>query len=251
MMQVKNLCFRYKGSLDVLKDVSFDIEPGKFLAILGNNGVGKSTLLKCFNHILRPDSGQVLLDGENLLTKTAREVAKQVAFVSQSVPSTQMTVHDAVMLGRRPYMKWGFTEQDHEIVHDAMHRLDVEDMRGRFLNQLSGGEKQKVMLARALAQQPKVLLLDEPTSALDIQNQYQVLKIVRDICHNDHVIAAVVLHDLNLALRFCDRFLLLKDGQVYRHGDRSVLDSAALKEVYGVDAKVVEIEGRHMVLVEE
>ena len=251
MMQVKNLCFRYKGSLDVLKDVSFDIEPGKFLAILGNNGVGKSTLLKCFNHILRPDSGQVLLDGENLLTKTAREVAKQVAFVSQSVPSTQMTVHDAVMLGRRPYMKWGFTEQDHEIVHDAMHRLDVEDMRGRFLNQLSGGEKQKVMLARALAQQPKVLLLDEPTSALDIQNQYQVLKIVRDICHNDHVIAAVVIHDLNLALRFCDRFLLLKDGQVYRHGDRSVLDSAALKEVYGVDAKVVEIEGRHMVLVEE
>ena len=251
MMQVKNLCFRYKGSLDVLKDVSFDIEPGKFLAILGNNGVGKSTLLKCFNHILRPDSGQVLLDGENLLTKTAREVAKQVAFVSQSVPSTQMTVHDAVMLGRRPYMKWGFTEQDHEIVHDAMHRLDVEDMRGRFLNQLSGGEKQKVMLARALAQQPKVLLLDEPTTALDIQNQYQVLKIVRDICHNDHVIAAVVIHDLNLALRFCDRFLLLKDGQVYRHGDRSVLDSAALKEVYGVDAKVVEIEGRHMVLVEE
>ena len=251
MMQVKNLCFRYKGSLDVLKDVSFDIEPGKFLAILGNNGVGKSTLLKCFNHILRPDSGQVLLDGENLLTKTAREVAKQVAFVSQSVPSTQMTVHDAVMLGRRPYMKWGFTEQDHEIVHDAMHRLDVEDMRGRFLNQLSGGEKQKVMLARALAQQPKVLLLDEPTSALDIQNQYQVLKIVRDICHNDHVIAAVVIHDLKLALRFCDRFLLLKDGQVYRHGDRSVLDSAALKEVYGVDAKVVEIEGRHMVLVEE
>ena len=251
MMQVKNLCFRYKGSLDVLKDVSFDIEPGKFLAILGNNGVGKSTLLKCFNHILRPDSGQVLLDGENLLTKTAREVAKQVAFVSQSVPSTQMTVHDAVMLGRRPYMKWGFTEQDHEIVHDAMHRLDVEDMRGRFLTQLSGGEKQKVMLARALAQQPKVLLLDEPTSALDIQNQYQVLKIVRDICHNDHVIAAVVIHDLNLALRFCDRFLLLKDGQVYRHGDRSVLDSAALKEVYGVDAKVVEIEGRHMVLVEE
>ena len=251
MMQVKNLCFRYKGSLDVLKDVSFDIEPGKFLAILGNNGVGKSTLLKCFNHILRPDSGQVLLDGENLLTKTAREVAKQVAFVSQSVPSTQMTVHDAVMLGRRPYMKWGFTEQDHEIVHDAMHRLDVEDMRGRFLNQLSGSEKQKVMLARVLAQQPKVLLLDEPTSALDIQNQYQVLKIVRDICHNDHVIAAVVIHDLNLALRFCDRFLLLKDGQVYRHGDRSILDSEALRDVYGVDAKVVEIEGRHMVLVDE
>ena len=251
MMQIKNLSYRYKGSPEVLKDVTFDMEPGKFLAILGNNGVGKSTLLKCFNHILKPDAGEVLLDGENLLKMSTREVAKQVAFVSQSVPDTQLTVHDVVMLGRRPYMNWGFTEQDHTIVHDAMHRLDVEDMRGRFLNQLSGGEKQKVMLARALAQQPKVLLLDEPTSALDIQNQYQVLKIVRDICHSDNMIAVVVIHDLNLALRFCDRFLLLKDGQVYRYGDRSVLDSEALKEVYGVDTKIVEIEGRHMVLVEE
>ena len=250
-MQVKNLSFRYKGCSEVLKDVSFDMEPGKFLAILGNNGVGKSTLLKCFNHILKPDSGEVILDGENLLKQSGREVAKKVAFVSQSVPSTQMTVHDVVMMGRRPYMKWGFTEQDHAIVHDAMHRLDVEDMRGRFLDQLSGGERQKVMLARALAQQPKVLLLDEPTSALDIQNQYQVLKMVRQICHKDNMIAVVVIHDLNLALRFCDCFLLLKDGQVYRHGERDILDSIALKEVYGVDAKMVEVEGRHMVLVEE
>ena len=251
MMEVKNLSFHYKGAPQVLKDVSFKMEPGQFLAILGNNGVGKSTLLKCFNHILKPDSGEVLLDGKNLLRESAREVARQVAFVSQSVPNTQMTVHDVVMLGRRPYMQWGFTEQDHAIVHDAMHRLDVEEMRGRFLSQLSGGEKQKVMLARALAQQPKVLLLDEPTSALDIQNQYQVLNIVREICHKDNMIAVVVIHDLNLALRFCDRFLLMKDGQVYCHGDRSILDSTALKEVYGVDAKVVEIEGRHMVLVEE
>ena len=149
MMEVKNLSFRYKGCPQVLKDISFNIEPGKFLAILGNNGVGKSTLLKCFNHILTPQSGEVLLDGENLLNLSAREVAKKVAFVSQSVPDTQLTVHDVVMLGRRPYMNWGFTEEDHHIVHDAMHRLDVEDMRGRFLNQLSGGEKQKVMLARA------------------------------------------------------------------------------------------------------
>ena len=251
MMEIKHLSYHYKGYPQVLNDVSFDIEPGKFLAILGNNGVGKSTLLKCFNHILKPDAGEVLLDGQNLLKMSCREVAKQVAFVSQSVPSTQMTVHDVVMLGRRPYMKWGFTPEDHAIVHEAMDRLGLNAMRGRFLGQLSGGEKQKVMLARALAQQPKALLLDEPTSALDIQNQYQVLKIVRDICHKDNMVAVVVIHDLNLALRFCDHFLLLKDGKVYRHGDRSILDSTALKEVYGVDAKVVEIEGRHMVLVEE
>ena len=251
MMQVKELNFHYKGSPEVLKDVSFDIEPGKFLAILGNNGVGKSTLLKCFNRILKQDSGEVLLGGENLLNMSGREVARRVAFVSQSVPDTQLTVHDVVMLGRRPYMQWGFTEEDHTIVHDAMHRLDVEDMRGRFLNQLSGGEKQKVMLARALAQQPKVLLLDEPTSALDIQNQHQVLRLVRDICHRDGITAIMVIHDLNLALQFCDRFLLMKDGEVYRYGDHSVLDSYALASVYGVKAKVLELENRRIVLVEE
>ena len=251
MIQVKNLSYHYKGCPEVLKDISFEIEPGTIVAILGNNGAGKSTLLKCFNHILKPDSGEVLLDGENLLTLSSREVAKRMAFVSQSVPDTQMTVHDVVMLGHRPYMKWGFTENDHAIVHNAMDRLGLDAMRGRFLNQLSGGEKQKVMLARALAQQPKALLLDEPTSALDIQNQYQVLKLVREICHNDGITAIVVIHDLNLALRFCDRFLLMKDGQVYRYGDRFILDSEALKVAYGVDAKIVEIEGRHMVLVEE
>lgn len=251
MMEVKNISYHYKGEPEVISQVCFTVEPGQFLAILGNNGVGKSTLLKCFNHILRPDFGQVLLEGEDLLKMSGAEVAKRVAFVSQTVPSTQMTVHDVVMLGRRPYMKWGFTEADHQIVHEAMHRLGVEDMRGRFLSQLSGGERQKVMLARALAQEPKVLLLDEPTSALDIQNQYQVLKMVRDFCHKDNMIAILVIHDLNLALQFCDRFLLLKDGKVLRQGDRSVLDSAALRQVYGVDASVVELEGRHIVLVEE
>ena len=250
MMEIKNLSFHYRGGPEVLKNVSFEIESGRFLAILGNNGAGKSTLLKSFNHILKPDSGEILLDGENILSLSAREVAKKLAFVSQTAPSTQMTVHDVVMLGRRPYMNWGFSEEDHEIVHDAMHRLGIEEMRGRFLNQLSGGEKQKVMLARALAQQPKVMLLDEPTSALDIQNQYHVLKMVKDICRRDSMTAVVVIHDLNLALRFCDRFLLLKDGQVYRHGDRSILDSTALKEVYGVDAKVVEVQGQHIVLVD-
>ena len=251
MMEVKHLSFCYKGGDAVLKDVSFQAEPGQFLAILGNNGVGKSTLLKCLNHILKPDDGQVLLFGEDLVKMSTREVAKRVAFVSQSVPDTRMTVHDVVMLGRRPYMQWGFTETDHQIVHDAMHRLDVEDMRGRFLSELSGGEKQKVMLARALAQQPKVLLLDEPTSALDIQNQYGVLKTVRQLCQKEQMTAVVVIHDLNLALRFCDRLLLLKDGAVYRYGDHRILDAEALKAVYGVTAKVVEVEDRRIVLVEE
>lgn len=251
MIEVKNIRYHYRGGREVLKNVSFSLEPGQFLAILGNNGVGKSTLLKCFNKILKADSGEFLLDGENILRMNNHEIARHIAFVSQNVANTQMTVHDVVMLGRRPYMKWGFTEHDHEIVHESMRRLNLEDMRGRFLNQLSGGERQKVMLARALAQEPKLLLLDEPTSSLDIHNQYQVLQIVRDICHKEGLTAIVVIHDLNLALRFCDKFLLLREGEVYACGGHEILDSAALKNVYQVDARIVEVEGQKMILVEE
>lgn len=250
MLSVENLDFHYRGGPAVLDKVSFQVEDGQFLAILGNNGVGKSTMLKCFNHILRPDGGRVLMDGVDLLKLSGREVARRVAFVAQSVPSTQMTVHDIVMLGRRPYMRWGFTEEDHRIVHEAMDQLELSPMRGRFLNQLSGGERQKVMLARALAQQPRILLLDEPTSSLDIQNQYQVLEIVRDICHRTGITAILVIHDLNLALRFCDRFLLLRQGRVYRCGDRSILDRQALLDVYHVHAQVAQVNGQDLVLVD-
>ena len=226
MLSVENLAYHYKGRPAVLKDVNFNVNTGEFLAILGNNGVGKSTMLKCFNKILTPDGGKIILDDENLLQMSARQVAQRVAFVAQNVPSTQMTVHDMVMLGRRPYMKWGFTEDDHQIVHHAMAQLRIEPLRGRFLNELSGGERQKVMLARALAQQPKLLLLDEPTSSLDIQN-------------------------LNLALRFCDRFVLLRQGGVYACGGKEVLDRDALRDVYHVDAEVVAVKKQNIVLVDE
>lgn len=219
--------------------------------MLGNNGVGKSTLLKCMNRILTADSGHCRIDGEDLLTLSHREIAKRVAFVAQHVPDTQMTVHDMVMLGRRPYMTWGVTEHDHRVVHEAMRYLNLEDMRGRFLNRLSGGERQKVMLARALAQEPTLLLLDEPTSNLDIRNQYQVLQITRDLCREQNLTAMIVIHDLNLALRFCDRFLLLREGEVYRYGGAEIFDADALRDVYGVRGSIVQVQGQSLVLIED
>ena len=251
MLSVENLQFHYQGGPKVLKKINFSLGDGEFLAILGNNGAGKSTMLKCFNHLNTPDAGEVLLNGENQLQMTAREVARRIAFVAQNVPDTQMTVHDMVMLGRRPYMSWAFTERDHEIVHEAMDRLKVSEFRGRFLNRLSGGERQKDMLARALAQEPKLLLLDEPTSSLDLKNQYQVLQIVKDICHETGISAIVVIHDLNLALRFCDRFLLMQQGEVFRYGDAGILDREAIWKVYGVHGEVVSAGNQKVVIVDE
>lgn len=250
MIEIKDLRYHYQGGPEILKSINFRLEEGRFLAILGNNGAGKSTMLKCFNKIIFPDSGSVVMDGEEILNLSAKEVAKRIAFVAQTVPNNQMTVHDMVMLGRRPYMRWGFTQEDHKIVHEVMESLHLLHMRGRFLNELSGGERQKVMLARALAQQPRILLLDEPTSSLDLKNQYQVLQTVKDICGNGQITAMVVIHDLNLALRFCDRFLLLKSGEVCRYGKQEVLDRKAIWDVYGVHGEVLDIQGRKIVMVD-
>lgn len=250
MLRVKDLKFHYQGGPQVLKEINFKLEDGRFLSVLGNNGAGKSTMLKCFNRIIDPEEGSISLDGEEIRRIPIREVAKRIAFVAQTVPSTQMTVHDMVMLGRKPYMQWGFTENDHRIVHEAMDRLGLTEMRGRFLNELSGGERQKVMLARALAQRPKLLLLDEPTSSLDLKNQYQVLQTVKDICHETGIAAIMVIHDLNLALRFCDRFLLMRDGEVFRYGDAQVIDREAIWQIYGVQGETADVRGQKIVMVD-
>ena len=207
MLSVENLQFHYQGGPRVLKKINFALGDGEFLAILGNNGAGKSTMLKCFKHIITPDAGEVLLNGENLLKMSAKEAAKRIAFVAQNVPNAQMTVHDMVMLGRRPYMSWTFTE--------------------------------------------RLLLLDEPTSSLDLKNQYQVLQIVKDICHETGISAIVVIHDLNLALRFCDRFLRMQQGEVYRYGDAGILDREAIWNVYGVHGEVVSAGNQKVVIVDK
>ena len=250
MLKVRNLKFHYPGGAQVLKKINFELEDGRFLSVLGNNGAGKSTMLKCFNRIIDPEEGSISLNGEVIRRMSMREVAKRISFVAQAIPNTQMTVHDMVMLGRKPYMQWGFTENDHRIVHEAMEQLGLADLRGRFLNELSGGERQKVMLARALAQQPKLLLLDEPTSNLDLRNQYQVLQKVKEICQRTGITAVMVIHDLNLALQFCDRFLLMRDGEVFRYGDARVVDREAIWKVYGIHGETADVRGRKMVLVD-
>lgn len=250
MIKVKNLYFSYPCGTKILENVSFEIDKGRFVAILGNNGVGKSTLLKCLNKILRPQSGSVLLDDINITNMKEHDIAKIMAFVGQRIPAIQMTVHDMVMLGRKPHMKWKFTEEDHRIVHNAMEKIGlVGDIQGRFLSNLSGGEGQKVILARALAQKPKLLLLDEPTSNLDIKNQYEVLTLVKNVVKEQNITCIMVIHDINLAMKYCDEFIFLKDKEIYSYGDISTIDEELIYNLYGIKSEIISYKNEKIMVI--
>ena len=248
MLEVKSLSFAYRCGRQILEDVSFSVPGGACLAVLGNNGAGKSTLLSCLAGLLRPRTGRVLVDGEDLLGMDAGRAARTVALVSQFAPASRLTVYDMVLLGRKPYLKWDFTAADRAMTEEALERLGLSGLALRYADRLSGGEGQKVQLARALVQQPKLLLLDEPTSSLDLRSQYEVLGLVSRLCREQGITAVAVLHDLNLALRFCHRFLLLHGGRVYAQGDASVVSPRAIREVYGMEAAVRRVDGVPVVL---
>ena len=243
MMEVTGLNFSYRCGRQILYDISFSTPAGSCLAILGNNGAGKSTLLKCFARLLRPQSGRVLVEGRDLLSLPPAQAAREVALVAQSAQPSRLTVYDMVLLGRKPYLKWDFTGEDRALAEAALARLGLEGLALRYADRLSGGELQKVQIARALVQQPRILLLDEPTSSLDLRNQYEVLGLVSSLCRERGIIAVTVIHDLNLALRFCDRFLLLHGGRVYACGDAGTVTPQAIRAVYGMEAAVRTVDG--------
>jgi len=248
MIEVKNLSFAYNPSdPPVLKDISLQVEKGHCLAILGNNGAGKSTLLKCLNMIHRARSGSIIIDGKDLASVSGRELAKLIAYVPQHSSVTRTMVFDAILLGRKPYIQWDATNEDRAVVSRLIKDMHLESFSAKYITELSGGELQKVVLARALAQQPQYLLLDEPTSSLDPRNQHDMLSMIRDISKEQQIGAVIVIHDLNLAVRYCDRFLFLHDSQIYSRGDLSVVTPQAIRDVYDLDVDIIQHKGRTFV----
>lgn len=248
MLEAYDVAFSYGRNHPVLKSVETHIEPGSFLAILGVNGCGKSTLLSCLNALLSPARGSILLDGKEVAGMKREERAQRISFVAQHDHANRLTVFDVLLMGRMPFMKAAPNDEDVSIVNEVLREMDMEDKALRYADELSGGEYQKVMLARAFVQQTPVLLLDEPTNNLDPANQQEVLRLVRDAVGKRQVAAAAVMHDINLALRFCDRFLLLKDGGVLAYGDESVIDEVTVEELYGVMVDIIEHRGRRLVV---
>jgi iron complex transport system ATP-binding protein len=225
------------GGAPVLRGVDLAVAPGEVVGLVGPNGSGKTTALRLLHRALVPDSGQVLLGGRDLATYSGRERARRIAVMAQEVTGeVPLTVADVVLLGRIPHSRtFGSTsDTDLQIASEALDDAGALHLARRDFSLLSGGEKQRVLIARALAQQPQVLLMDEPTNHLDIGSQHHVLRIVRD----RELTTLVVLHDLNLAARYCDRAILLADGLVRADGPvRTALAAPLVGSTYGVMAE--------------
>lgn len=236
-INIEELEFSYNGK-PTLKNMNLKVKKGEFLSIVGPNGSGKTTFLKCMNKILNPKNGSIFIDEYDLNKLQREDIAKHIGYIPQAERGAFPTsVFDTVLMGRKPHMKWIPRSKDLEIVSDVIEMMDLTEFSMKNINELSGGQRQKVIIARALAQQPRVLLLDEPTSSLDLKHQLEVLDITREQADND-VTVIMSIHDLNLAARYSDKILMMKDGEVFHGGGIDILTPENIEPVYGVSVDV-------------
>jgi len=236
-LSAHKLSFAY-ADWKVLQGLQLDARPGEVLGLIGPNGVGKSTLLHTLSRILRPDAGKILLANEDIWQSAPRDIAKQLALAPQRMGQQPLlTIEQAVSLGRAPHRGWllPLNAHDHSAIKKALAQVGLWDMRERTVAELSGGEQQRVVLARVLAQEPKVLLLDEPTSHLDLKYQSEILSIVQNLAHKNGLTVIISMHDLNMAALYADRLALLHAGAVVAIGTPAeVLTAEQLSSVYDV-----------------
>ena len=248
-ISIENASFSYGlGEENLLDKINLNIEKGKFIGILGPNGCGKSTLLKVILKYLNPKEGIIKIENKELKEYTQSELAEILSFVPQKSSLTMpLTVEDVVYMGRVPYMKnkWtGFDREDREKVEKIMQMLKIDKFKNRVVFSLSGGEFQRVLLARALAQNTNIMLLDEPTSALDMNYALEIMRLTSYFVKNESLTAVMVLHDLNLASMYCDSIILLKNGKIaYECTPKELFRPEILEEIYGFNCEVIENNG--------
>ncbi|MFP4545538.1 MAG: ABC transporter ATP-binding protein [Methanomassiliicoccales archaeon] len=245
------MVFAY-DSHPVLNGVSLRLKPSEILGLVGPNGSGKTTLLKCINKILKPEQGEVLLDENHVSGMDRIEVAKHIGYVPQSSNPdfSSPTVYEVVAMGRRPHLGWQVRERNSEGVWEILSMMGIDHLASRGFDELSGGQRQKVLIARALAQEAGVLLLDEPTSDLDIKHQLQVMEMIRNLTSCNGISGIAALHDLNLASRYCDKIVIMKEGKVFAAGEpEEVLTPRNIGTVYGVEVAIERFYGRPHIVV--
>lgn len=248
-IEVKDVKVYYR-SIKALDGVSISVKSGEVLSIVGPNGSGKSTLLKVIDCILKPKHGTVYIDGRNLGDFSPREIAKRIALIPQRFHTTGMlTVYDFVMTGRRPYIDFMPSKVDETKVYDALRTVGAIDLAERSLEELSGGELQRALIARALSSEPEILLLDEPTNNLDLKYQLEIQKLIRELRARG-LILIVATHDLTFAYRISDKILMLNNGKIFAVGrPEEVLTAENISRVYGV--KPIIIREHRVVIPEE
>ncbi|VFQ46263.1 ABC transporter ATP-binding protein [Desulfoluna butyratoxydans] len=248
-IDIENLSFSYGGRA-VLNGIDMVAQPGEITCVVGPNGSGKSTLVKCIETLLIPSGGRVLLGGEDARSMQRVAIARRIGYVPQRFDLAFSTsVFDLVLMGRRPHVSWKSSARDMDIVIDTLVEMELESVAMRPFQLLSGGQQQRVMVARALAQQPECLLLDEPTSALDIAHQLALMDTVSEYAKNKGLSVLMVVHDLNLAARYADSIVMMKDGRVVVQGEpEGVLTRENLSGVFGVQALVGKQKGRATVI---
>ncbi|MGB3340915.1 MAG: heme ABC transporter ATP-binding protein [bacterium] len=242
IIEIRNACFSY-NTKEVLQDISFSLEQGEFLGIIGPNGAGKSTILRLICGILKPAKGSIMIFGETIERIERKQLAKKIAFVPQETHfALNFSVEDIVMMGRYPYLRVFQRENkiDYEARDHALEYANVQPFGKRMINSLSSGERQRVVLARALAQEPTILILDEPTSHLDLHHQYAIMELLKKF-NKEGMSIIVVNHDLNLASLYCERLILMHQGKVFKQGNPGeLINERTLKEVYQIDVKVIK-----------
>ena len=248
-LEIRDVSFRYaKRSALILDGVTLTLQAGQIGIVLGKNGCGKTTLFKVLLGILRPERGSILFDGRDLVRMSRRERARIVAYVPQDIRFGALTVHDTVLAGRVSRFGYRAGAADEEAVEHILKDMQLDAYALRNVEHLSGGERQKVAIARAMAQEPRILVFDEPTGSLDIANEQLILSEARRLAREKGICILISVHDLNQAADLGDRFFFLKEGKVRHTGGDEILTEDVIRDVFDADVRIVETEGKKITL---